>query len=266
MQFWKMQGAGNDFILIDRLPDDPAQAARTLCDRRFGIGADGMIAALPSDKADACMRFYNCDGSEAEMCGNGIRCLARYLYERKICPKTDMSIDTRCGVKYLHLDGENVTVDMGEPILEPEKIPVLSSVNEITLNVEGLPLHFYCVSMGNPHAVTFTDYPEREVFLRIGPALEHDPIFPAYANIEFARVNGDGSIDMRVWERGAGETLACGTGACATLVAGVMTGRCKREALLHLPGGDLFIRWGKDNHIRMTGRACLSFIGETQLV
>ena len=265
-----MHGLGNDFIIIDafRQPvDAPNLLAARLCDRHFGIGADGLILALPSDSADARMRIFNADGGEPEMCGNGIRCLGKFLYDAGICRKARMAIQTRAGVLALALRVEggaarSVTVDMGAPRFEPEAIPVAAETNALALEAEGRRLSFFCVSMGNPHAVTFDLYPEDDAFMRLGAALEKHPAFPRRANIEFCRLNADGGADVRVWERGDGPTLACGTGACAVLAAGASQGLLPRRAEIRLPGGALDIRWAEDGHLFMTGPAETVFEGE----
>lgn len=275
MKFTKMHGLGNDFIIIDcfdKTIENPSEAAIKLLDRRFGVGGDGLILALPSDKGDAFMGFYNQDGSMAQMCGNGIRCLGKFLWENNLIRKNPIRIDTPAGLMTLNLNIENgvvtdATVDMGEPILNPAKIPVDSYRNEIIIELDGKPTHFFCVSMGNPHAVTFDIYPEGEDFLRLGAKMESHSIFPQNANIEFCRMRQDGSIDMKVFERGVGPTLACGTGACATFVAARRLGFVKADAaIIHLPGGDLHIRWSENNRLFMTGPAAESFVGETALI
>ena len=264
MQFTKMHGIGNDFIVVDgfRYTDipDPGALSVRMCDRHFGVGADGLIWMVPSDCADARMRIFNSDGSEPEMCGNGLRCAAQFLRDKGIVDKDVMTIETLAGVLTVTFDGRGITADMGEPILEPALIPVYSDSNRITLSLHGKKLRFFCVSMGNPHAVTFDLYPSDDDFYRLGPALECHSAFPAKANIEFCRVR-EGGIDVRVWERGDGETLACGTGACATLTAAATLGLTPREADVRLPGGTLRITWQPDNHLHMTGPAETVFEG-----
>ena len=271
MRFTKMQGAGNDFILpVDSSPAEfTGETVRRLCDRHYGIGADGVILALPSDVADARMVILNADGSEAEMCGNGLRCLGKFLYDRGVCQKSSMQVETGAGVLSLEIEAEagvarRVTVDMGAPCFEAERIPVAAPGNAITLSAAGRVLRFFCVSMGNPHAVTFDLYPDDEEFALLGPQLERDPIFPRGANIEFCRLEGDGAR-VRVWERGVGPTLACGTGACAVLAAGALQGLMPRQAVVTLPGGALGVRWGADNHLFMTGPAETVFRGEIDI-
>lgn len=265
MRFTKMHGIGNDFVVIDgfRYIDisDPGALSERMCDRHFGVGADGLIWMVPSSCADARMRIFNSDGSEPEMCGNGLRCAAQFLRDEGIVDKDVMTIETLAGVLTVTFNDRGITADMGEPILDPARIPVYSDSNRIILNVDGLKLNFFCVSMGNPHAVTFDLYPEDDSFYRLGPALENHPAFPAKANIEFCRVR-DGGIDVRVWERGDGETLACGTGACATLTAAATLGLTGRSAPVRLPGGTLQITWNENNHLQMTGPAQTVFVGE----
>lgn len=272
LRFTKMHGTGNDFIVVDGLhyPDaDPAALARRLCDRHFGIGGDGVILALPSQCADARMVILNADGSEAEMCGNGIRCLGKYLYDSGLCPKPSIQVETLTGVLTLTLEivdglARRVSVDMGVPCFEPERIPVDAPSNALTLEAAGRALRFFCVGMGNPHAVTFDLYPDGEEFSRLGALLECHPAFPHRANIEFCRVK-DGSAEVRVWERGVGPTLACGTGACAALAAGAAQGLLPRAAALHLPGGELEVRWGPDGHLYLTGAAETVYTGQIEV-
>ena len=270
MRFTKMHGLGNDFIVVDAIRNsipDPADLARRICQRRFAIGADGLILIGESDCADASMRIYNSDGSEAEMCGNGIRCVAKYLYDSGLCKKTDMAIDTLAGIKPIRLcvDGAAVltaTVDMGEPEFEPAHVPVKAETNRVRIQLDGHALDFFCVSMGNPHAVTFDLFPDEDAFLRYGAELERHPLFPARMNVEFCRLDGPDSVTVKVWERGAGSTLACGTGSCAVLAAGVELGLLRRSADIHLPGGTLHNEWRDDGHIYMTGPAEVAGMGE----
>ena len=270
MRFTKMHGIGNDFILLDgfeRGITDPEGLAAWLCDRHFGIGADGLILALPSSQADARMRIINSDGSEAEMCGNGLRCLGKFLYETGLCRKTPMRVETLAGLLTLALEtGDDgavarVTVDMGAPVFDPARIPVAAETNAVTLEAAGHRLRFFCVSMGNPHAVTFDLFPDDATFAALGPLLERHPVFPRRCNIEFCRLTGDGA-QVRVWERGDGPTLACGTGACAVLAAGASQGLLPRQARIQLPGGALVIRWDDGGHLFMTGPAETVFTGE----
>ena len=269
MRFTKMHGIGNDFVIIDAIHnqiENPSELAKRVCRRRFGVGADGLILICESDRADVKMRIFNSDGSEPEMCGNGIRCAAKYVYDKGICPKTHMTIDTLAGVLAIDLtmDGETTlaAVDMGEPEFTPAKIPVAADSNRIKVQLGGREVEFFCVSMGNPHAVTFDIFPDEEDFRRFGPMMECHPLFPAKANIEFCRVDDRENITVKVWERGDGPTLACGTGSCAVLAAAVSLGLAERKASIHLPGGALHDEWLPNNHIRMTGPAETSFEGE----
>ncbi len=280
MRFTKMHGAGNDYVYVDcfaePVPDDPADLARRVSDRHFGIGGDGLILILPSEVADARMWMFNADGSEAEMCGNGIRCVAKYLYDHGICRKESLRVETGAGVLALGLEidrgrARRVRVDMGVPVLTPENIPTTlpgdparpdGAVVEAALKVDGERLRVTCVSMGNPHAVTFVDRITDDHVLRVGPRVEVDPHFPKRTNAEFVEVISSSEVRMRVWERGSGETLACGTGATAVGVAGVLTGRTERKLVVHLLGGDLEIEWSDDDHAYMTGPAVEVFSGE----
>ena len=273
MRFTKMQGIGNDFILLDGfnqdIPDPEALAVR-LCDRHFGVGADGLVLALPSRVGDARMRILNRDGSEAEMCGNGLRCLGKFLYDTGLCRQASLRVETLAGLLALALETDadgavrGVTVDMGAPAFDPDRIPVAADSNAITLDAAGRRLRFFCVGMGNPHAVTFDLFPDDETFSTLGPLLERHPVFPRRCNIEFCRPEGDGAR-VRVWERGDGPTLACGTGACAVLAAGVRQGLLPRRAPIHLPGGTLVIRWDEGGHLFMSGPAETVFTGETAI-
>ena len=265
MRFVKMHGIGNDFVVVNGFEvteiADPGELSRRMCDRHFGIGADGLIWMVPSDCADARMRIFNSDGSEPEMCGNGLRCAAQFMKDEGICTADEMTIETLAGVLRVTIDESGITADMGEPCLTPEQIPVDAQTNRVTIDLEGLPAQFFCVSMGNPHAVTFDLYPDDAAFYRLGPMLEKHPLFPAKANIEFCRVR-EGGVDVRVWERGDGETLACGTGACATLTAAATLGLTGRDADIRLPGGTLHISWMENNHLFMRGPAETVFVGE----
>ena len=277
LEFVKAQGIGNDFIILDCLRDNPGDAnladlAVRLCDRNFGIGGDGLILVLPSERADYRMRVINSDGSEAEMCGNGIRCFARYLFDRGLAGES-VAVETLAGVKTVAVtarDGRGVqfTVDMGVPGLEAEEIPVSGCEGKVIsrpLEVDGARFSITCVSMGNPHCVIFansSDAPvERSTLERLGPKIENHQAFPNKTNVEFARAVNDRELQVSVWERGAGITLACGTGACASVVAGVLNGRMDRKATVHLPGGDLLIDWREDGSVYMTGPAEEVFTG-----
>lgn len=268
IRFTKMHGAGNDYIYIDAtqsVPSDPESLAIRMSDRHFGIGSDGLVLILPSDKADFRMRMFNADGSEAEMCGNATRCIGKYVYEKGLTDKTTLTLETKAGIKHLSLhltDGKvkEVSVDMGQPILTPSQIPVRSDNPDRKIAereiVNGDEYTITGVSMGNPHAVIFVDNISDEMVLGKGPILETAEIFPRKSNIEFAKVLDCNNIEMRVWERGTGETLACGTGACATAVAAVLCGLSDREVNLHLRGGVLRIHWNPEtNHVLMTGPA-----------
>lgn len=269
-----MQGAGNDYIYLngfEKLPADLGCLARQMSDRHFGIGSDGLVIIMPSDSCDFRMRMFNSDGSEAEMCGNASRCVGKYVYDKGLTTKKELTLETLAGVKHLTLHTQNgtveqVTVDMGEPILSAPEIPVNlpeSPVVAHPLEVEGQTFAITCVSMGNPHAVIFLDGMDRYDLHHIGSLIEHHELFPRRTNVEFVEVQSPQDLRMRVWERGAGETLACGTGACATLVAAVLNGRSDRRATLHLLGGDLSIEWREQNNrIYMTGGAVTVFEGE----
>jgi diaminopimelate epimerase len=274
MEFTKMHGLGNDFIVVageTALPDNAAELAVRLCNRFFGIGADGLVYILPSDNADFRMRIINSDGSEAEQCGNAIRCVAKYVYDTGLVGKTELTIETLgAGVQPVRLSIEagkvaQVTVDMGEPILNGLDVPTTIDANPVlghTVEVEGREFKFTAVSMGNPHCVIYVDDAVGFDLAAWGPKLEKHPLFPRKINVEFATVNSREQVDMRVWERGAGPTLACGTGACATLVSSVLNGLTGREATISLAGGDLRIAWNEDNNrIYMTGPAAFVFSG-----
>lgn len=273
LRFTKMHGLGNDFVLVngfrEKIEGDMGQLARRICDRRFGIGSDGLIFLLPSDVADIKMRMFNPDGSEAEMCGNGIRCLARLAYEEGLVRGTVIRVETLAGVVVpeLILDGGKVSqvrVDMGEPKFLRREIPMLGEGDtavEIPLEVEGEIWKGTCLSMGNPHCVIFVPRVEEAPVSELGPRLEHHPLFPQRTNVEFIEVQSPAEIKMRVWERGAGETLACGTGACAAAVASALTGRTAREVVVHLTAGDLKIEWAANNHVFMSGPAVRVFEG-----
>lgn len=276
MRFTKMEGLGNDYIYVDCMAGEPASDWENLSirmsDRHFGVGADGIILIMPSKVADFRMRMFNADGSEGKMCGNGSRCVAKYVYDNGLTRKTEVTLETLAGIKVLkmHLgaDGkvDTVTVDMGEPILTAAEVPALSASERMV--EENLPTAKHsdfavtAVSMGNPHGVIFVDEITDELVLGAGPELERHSAFPDRANIEFVKVIDGETVQMRVWERGSGETLACGTGACATAVAAALTGRTNRKVTVKLIGGDLSIEWNeKDNHVYMTGPARTVFTG-----
>ena len=272
--FVKMHGAGNDYVYVDTfdqtLPGDLAELAQSVSHRRFGIGGDGLIVIHRSDVADARMQMFNADGSESEMCGNGIRCVAKYVHDRGLAPKTNLQIETGCGVLDLNLSldssgkVESVTVDMGAAILEASQIPTTIAaegrVVDHPLTIGDQTLAVTCVSMGNPHCVVFVEKATDELVLGLGPKIETDPRFPNRVNVEFVEVISPTEVRQRTWERGSGETWACGTGASAVCVAGFLTGRTEREIVNHLVGGDLKLRF-EDEHVFMTGGAVETFEG-----
>jgi diaminopimelate epimerase len=268
MNFTKMHGLGNDFIIVtgeSKLPEQASELAIKLCDRFFGIGADGLVYILPSEKADFMMRIMNSDGSEAEQCGNAIRCVSKYVYDHDFIQQTEITIETigagKQKVQLFLKDGkvDTVRVDMGQPILKGTEVPTTVDqdvVKDYPIVVDGREFHFTAVSMGNPHCVIYVDDAINMDLQTWGPKLETHPMFPRKINVEFVTVKSRDYADMRVWERGAGPTLACGTGACATLVASVLNGVTDREATISLKGGNLFIEWNEaDNHVYMTGPA-----------
>ena len=275
LHFAKLHGTANDFIYVDAragFPGDPAAAARRLCDRRRGIGADGLILLLPSTEADGRMAIYNSDGSRAEMCGNGIRGLAKFVHERGLIGKNPLTVETDAGVKTLslHLDGgrvARVTVDMGMPEWRGRQIPVDADgeVLDRPLVVDGRTWSVTCVSMGNPHCVVFVDDVASLPLETIGPRFEQHPFFPRRVNTEFVKIEDRRRLTMRVWERGAGETMACGTGACAVAVAAARTGRSERQVTVTLPGGPLEIDWRPDDRVLMTGDAVAVFEGQVEV-
>jgi diaminopimelate epimerase len=278
MQFTKMHGAGNDYIYVnafeETLPPDLPELARQMSPRRFGVGADGLILIHPSQIADARMQMFNADGSQAEMCGNGIRCVAKYVYDHGIVRQDALRIETDAGVLTLEVQTQagrvqRVRVGMGEPILAAEQIPTTLPGDPVTnakLTLNDTSFRVTCVSMGNPHCVIFTDELTDELVLGLGPKIENDPHFPSRVNVEFVEVLSPGEVRQRTWERGSGETWACGTGASAVCVAGVLTGRTERTILNHLLGGDLELEWSEtDNQVFMTGPAAEVFTGEWPL-
>ncbi|MDR1322193.1 MAG: diaminopimelate epimerase [Gracilibacteraceae bacterium] len=275
MDFIKMHGLGNDFILVDEFEGAsgisyPA-AARELCDRHRGVGADGLLVLQPAPRADVRMRVFNPDGSEAEMCGNGIRCLAKYAYEAGYVSGDTMTVGTEAGVKNIWLTVEGgavreVCADMGAPVLRPELVPVLAKQElavEEKIEISGHTFFFTAVSMGNPHCVIFAPAAEDIPLETVGPLLENHPVFPNRTNVGFAQVVSRHDIILRMWERGAGPTLACGTGACAAVVAGVLEGRLERESFVRLPGGTLRIAWQDSGNVLMSGPAAYVFRGKT---
>ncbi|WP_195572955.1 diaminopimelate epimerase [Paenibacillus sp. 1001270B_150601_E10] len=275
MEFTKMNGLGNDFVVIygeKSLPEHVSELAVQACNRYFGIGADGFVYILPSERADFMMRIINSDGTEAEQCGNAIRCVAKYIADHGHKDGDELTIETLgAGVQRVQLHRENgivksVRVDMGAPVLEGLKVPTTVDQNPIIqhpVEVDGTTFYFTAVSMGNPHAVIYVDDAVTFDLNTWGPKLEVHPLFPRKINVEFATVNNKNQVDMRVWERGAGPTLACGTGACATLVSSVLNEKTDRRATISLAGGDLFIEWDvTDNHVYMTGPAEFVFTGQ----
>ena len=273
MKFTKMQGIGNDYVYVNCLQEtieNPSELAKKISDRHYGVGSDGLIMINPSDKADFEMEMYNADGSRGEMCGNGIRCVAKYVYDYGLTDKTSISVETLAGIKYLDLTVEDgkvvlVKVDMGKPMLRPEEVPVVSEKEEVIdepITVDGQEYRMTCVSMGNPHAVVFMDDIEHLEIEKIGPKFEHHERFPNRVNTEFVKVLDRHTASMRVWERGSGETLACGTGACAVAVACILGGYTENKVTVKLLGGDLLIEWYREqNKIYMTGPAAVVFDG-----
>lgn len=277
MKFTKMHGIGNDYVYVNCFEEsvkNPAEVSKFVSDRHFGIGSDGLILISPSAIADFRMNIYNADGSQAEMCGNGIRCVAKYVYDYGLTDKTEISVETLAGSKYLRLQVENgkvasVEVNMGAPILEPKEIPVAveeSPVVNVPVEVKGKIYHMTCVSMGNPHAIIFMNNVKDLDIAAIGPYFENHTVFPKRTNTEFVEVLDRNTVNMRVWERGSDETLACGTGACATTVACILNDKTENEVTVHLLGGDLKIRWDREaNQVYMTGPATVVFDGEITL-
>ncbi|MGB0597825.1 MAG: diaminopimelate epimerase [Rubripirellula sp.] len=277
MKFTKMHGAGNDYVYIDcfaqAVPSDLPELAQKIADRRFGVGGDGLILIRPSGSGDARMQMFNADGSESEMCGNGLRCVAKYVYDHGIARKRQLTLETGAGLLPVDLDigsddrVRQVTVDMGPPRLDASEIPTtLSAAGQIVdheFQVGEQSLRVTCVSMGNPHCIVFVDRATDDLVLGLGPLIERDPRFPNRINVEFVEVVSPGEVKQRTWERGSGETWACGTGASAVCVAGVLTGRTERSILNHLLGGDLTLEWKEDSgHVWMTGPATEVFSGE----
>ena len=272
--FFKMHGIGNDYIYFDEALPDPAAVAIKLSDRHFSVGGDGIVLILPSEIADAKMRMFNADGSEGKMCGNAIRCVGKYLYEIKDVKKTTLTVETLSGIKTLtlHTNGgrvEAVTADMGAPFFVPDEIPALFAGEKVVgekFIVGGKTYFVTCLSMGNPHCVVFGGDPDKIALEKIGPQFENHPAFPERVNTEFVQVVGRNELKMRVWERGSGETLACGTGACAAAVAAVVNGRCDKDAdiTVHLLGGDLTVRYTGDA-VYMTGPAQIAFLGVVEI-
>lgn len=274
MKFTKMQGLGNDYVYVNcfqETVENPSELAVKVSDRHFGIGSDGLILIRPSEAADFEMAMYNADGSRGEMCGNGIRCVAKYVYDYGLTDQTHISVETLGGIKYLDLTVEDgkvslVKVDMGEPILKAEEIPVLCNREEAVdepITVDGQEYRMTAVSMGNPHAVVFVEDVKGMDLEKIGPSFENHERFPKRVNTEFVKVLDRNTVEMRVWERGSGETLACGTGACATAVACILNGMTEEKVTVKLLGGDLQIQWDREaNRVYMTGPAQTVFDGE----
>ncbi len=275
MRFTKMQGLGNDYVYVDcreQVIEDPATVARIVSNRHFGIGADGLILILPSVVADVRMQMFNADGSEGLMCGNGIRCVAKYAYDHGLTRSNPMKVETSAGIKTIELAigargmVAQATVDMGEPILETAAIPVSmrqQRVVEVPIRTPKNAYTMTCVSMGNPHAVMFVPDVAAVPLEAVGPDIENNPLFPQRINAHFVQVHSPQEVTMRTWERGSGITLACGTGASAVCVAGALTGKTARKILAHLPGGDLELEWREsNNHVYMTGPATEVFSGE----
>ncbi|MBQ2699735.1 MAG: diaminopimelate epimerase [Clostridia bacterium] len=274
MRFTKMQGIGNDYIYVDTMLEpvkDPAKLAKAMSQPHFGVGSDGLVLIEASDVADFAMRIFNADGSESEMCGNAVRCIGKYVYDRGLTDKTQVTLMTKAGLRVLDLhvkDGkvETVTVDMGSPELNPRLIPV-DLPGEAVINhrvqMGGRSYQISCISMGNPHCVVFVDDPELVDLPHLGSMFENHAMFPKRTNTEFLAIPSRKRLEMRVWERGAGETLACGTGACACVVAAVLSGRADREVTVKLKGGELQVTWDAlDNHLYQTGPAAFVFDGE----
>lgn len=276
VKFTKMHGCGNDYVYVNCFEEtikNPEAFAVKVSDRHFGIGADGLIMICPSDVADFRMAMYNADGSEGKMCGNGVRSIAKYVYDKGLTDKEQISIETKAGIKYLDLfieDGkvQSVKVDMGEPVLETKDVPVLFDKEKMIgepVQIGGAAYEMTCVSMGNPHAIVWVEDTSVLNLEKIGPVFEQHAMFPERVNTEFVQIINRKEVNMRVWERGSGETLACGTGACATAVACYLNGKTESEVLVHLLGGDLRIQYDQDsNHVFMTGPATIVFDGEIE--
>jgi len=279
LKFTKMHGIGNDFVVVNALSDAPEEErlpeiSRKITDRKFGVGGDGLILVLPSRVADFRMRMFNPDGSEAEMCGNGIRCFAKYVFDRRLIAEPTIKVETLAGVKFLKMltrggKVEAVRVDMGSPRLLRSEIPMRGDDNGKVigegLRAEGRRFEITAVNMGNPHVVIFDDNLDTFPVTRYGPAIENHKSFPQRTNVQFVQVCNPGEIIVKTWERGAGETLACGTGACAAVVACVLNNKTGRNVLVHLPGGDLRVEWTGDNRVVLTGPAEEVFEGDFPL-
>jgi diaminopimelate epimerase len=275
MRFTKMQGAGNDYVYVDCFDeqiDDPETLAKVISDRHYGVGGDGLILVMPSETSDVRMRMFNSDGSEGQMCGNGIRCVAKYAWDHARTEANPMSVETMSGVKIIDLvldaagKATGATVDMGEPILDPPSIPVnmrLETVVEMPIRSLSRAFNMTCVSMGNPHTVIFVDDVSSIELDQFGPDLEHNALFPERINVHFVQVHSGDEVTVRTWERGTGHTLACGTGASAVCVAGILAKKTDRKITAHLDGGDLELEWREsDGHVYMTGPATEVFTGQ----
>ncbi len=277
MKFTKMQGLGNDYVYVNCFEEkieNPSEIAIKVSNRNFGVGSDGLIMINPSKAADFEMEMYNADGSRSEMCGNGIRCVGKYVYDYGLTDKTSITVETLAGIKYLDFtieDGKvkQVRVDMGSPELLPENVPVIAdgeSAIDTPILVDGTEYHMTCVSMGNPHSVVFVEDVQGFDLETVGPKFEHHERFPRRVNAEFVKILDRNTVEMRVWERGSGETLACGTGACAVAVASILNGFTEDKVRVKLLGGDLQIEWDREtNKVYMTGPAEISFEGDIQL-
>lgn len=279
LKFTKMEGLGNDYIYVNCFKEvvpEPSKLAVKLSDRHFGIGSDGLILIKPSEMADFTMEMYNADGSQSEMCGNGIRCVGKYVYDYGLTSKTEIAVETLAGIKYLKLVVEDdrvsmVTVNMGEPVLKPEKIPVKvdsdkDRIVDYPVKIAGRDYNITCISMGNPHCVTFVEDTDSFPIEAIGPEFENSSLFPRRVNAEFVQVVNRKYAKMRVWERGSGETLACGTGTCASVVAAVLNNLTEDEVTVRLLGGELVIKWDREsNLVYMTGPAKIVYDGEIQI-
>lgn len=277
MKFTKMHGIGNDYVYVNCLEEEvsnPKETAKLVSDRHFGIGSDGLILILPSRTADFEMKMYNADGSQGAMCGNGIRCVAKYVYDYGLTDKTQISIATGSGIKYLDVTVEDgravqIRVNMGPAVLGAKAVPVISEKAEVInepIEVDGTTYHMTCISMGNPHAVVYVEDVKELEIGSVGVQFENHPCFPDRVNTEFVRIIDGNTIEMRVWERGSGETLACGTGACAAAVSSILNGYVKGPVTVKLLGGDLFIEWDRvQNLVYMTGPAATVFEGEIKI-
>ena len=277
MKFTKMQGIGNDYVYVNCFEEtvaDPERVSEIISDRHFGIGADGLVLIMPSDKADFRMRMFNADGSEGNMCGNATRCIGKFVYDNHLTDKTNITLETRSGIKKLTLYPENgkvktVLVDMGKAVLKPADIPMNVSGDTFInkpITVDGKEVFITAVSMGNPHAVTYVDDVDSLELEKIGPSFENHPLFPERVNTEFIKILDESTMQMRVWERGSGITMACGTGACATAVAAYLNHKAGRKSRVRMDGGDLQVHWNEtDGHVYMTGPAVKVFDGEIEI-